>query len=307
MEEDFDVKVVCETQPPPGSPSNREHTPEALVFSEVTRTTWLQKLLLLALLFSASISVIAALFMTFPRMKTLVERRNRLHSSSFVGEDDVVLVLKIPKNLEELKAVRSTLELYQKEFKVQVALGYICVYLFLQTFMIPGSSFLNLLASSLFGFLPGLILVTVLGTIGASCLYFVSYFILKDLVYHKMPERCEKLSREVQRRRRGLLYYLLFLRITPVVPAWFVNVASPIVSIPFRDFFLATLIGFIPANVVTVKAGGVLSHLKSLRDLYDVPTLLTLFLLSGLSLLPVCLRGSLDDSHSRPPLTPKTR
>lgn len=46
---------------------------------------------------------------------------------------------------------------------------------------------------------------------------------------------------------------MLFLRITPSLPNLFINLASPIVDIPFHIFFLATLIGLIPASYITVR------------------------------------------------------
>jgi uncharacterized membrane protein YdjX (TVP38/TMEM64 family) len=46
---------------------------------------------------------------------------------------------------------------------------------------------------------------------------------------------------------------MLFLRLTPTLPNTFINVASPIVDVPYHIFFLATLIGLIPAAYVTVK------------------------------------------------------
>ena len=36
---------------------------------------------------------------------------------------------------------------------------------------------------------------------------------------------------------------MLFLRLTPLVPNWFVNVSSPIVGIPIKYFALGTLFG----------------------------------------------------------------
>jgi len=46
---------------------------------------------------------------------------------------------------------------------------------------------------------------------------------------------------------------MLFLRITPTLPNTFINMASPIVDIPFHIFFTATLVGLIPASYITVK------------------------------------------------------
>jgi hypothetical protein len=71
------------------------------------------------------------------------------------------LVLKLPKNITELRAVRETLLIYQKEHQQQVQINIIFLYIFLQAFMIPGSIFLNILAGSLYGFYEALILVLV--------------------------------------------------------------------------------------------------------------------------------------------------
>ena len=51
------------------------------------------------------------------------------------------------------------------------------------------------------------------------------------------------LMRQIRKNNDNLMYYLLFLRITPLLPNWFVNVSSPIVGIPVSKFVLATLIG----------------------------------------------------------------
>jgi uncharacterized membrane protein YdjX (TVP38/TMEM64 family) len=69
-------------------------------------------------------------------------------------------------------------------------------------------------------------------------------------------ENCDKIVSfhyQVARRRGGLLNYMLFLRLTPTLPNTFINVASPIVDVPYHIFFLATLIGLVPAAYVTVK------------------------------------------------------
>lgn len=58
---------------------------------------------------------------------------------------------------------------------------------------------------------------------------------------------------QVAKRRKGLLNYMLFLRVTPTLPNTFINVASPIVAVPFHIFFLATSVGLIPAAFVTVR------------------------------------------------------
>ncbi len=58
-----------------------------------------------------------------------------------------------------------------------------------------------------------------------------------------MPALVQELNHKVQSHSDNLFYYMLFLRITPLVPNWFINVSSPIIGIPISCFFFATLFG----------------------------------------------------------------
>lgn len=51
-----------------------------------------------------------------------------------------------------------------------------------------------------------------------------------------------------------LLYYILFLRITPVVPNWFVNVSCPIVGVPLLQFVVGTFFGTTSSSVTYCTA-----------------------------------------------------
>ena len=59
------------------------------------------------------------------------------------------------------------------------------------------------------------------------------------------PQLVLHLNKKVQNHKENLMYYMLFLRITPLVPNWFINLSSSIVGVPFKHFFFATLFGII--------------------------------------------------------------
>ena len=46
---------------------------------------------------------------------------------------------------------------------------------------------------------------------------------------------------QVDRRRGDLFNYLIFLRVTPILPNIFINIASPVVDVPLRPFALGAL------------------------------------------------------------------
>ncbi|CAK9309517.1 unnamed protein product [Citrullus colocynthis] len=200
--------------------------------------------------------------------------------------------LKLPRNLQDLQILRDHLEEYTSDYTAQVLVGYCVVYIFMQTFMIPGTVFMSLLAGALFGVFKGVALVVFTATAGASSCYFLSKMIGKPLAFTLWPDKVKFFQDQVSRRRERLLNYMLFLRLTPTLPNTFINVASPIVDVPYHTFFLATVVGLIPAAYVTVRAGLALGELRSVGDLYDFNSIATLFLIGIVSVTPTLVGKS---------------
>ncbi|XAR54790.1 hypothetical protein NMG60_11030090 [Bertholletia excelsa] len=197
--------------------------------------------------------------------------------------------LKLPRTLEDLQILRDHLENYTSDYTIQVLMGYSVVYIFMQTFMIPGTVFMSLLAGALFGVVKGMALVVFTATAGASSCYFLSKLIGRPLIFSLWPDKLVFFQAQVAKRRTRLLNYMLFLRVTPTLPNAFINVASPIVDVPYHIFFLATFIGLIPAAFVTVRAGIALGELRSIGDLYDLHSIATLFLVGIVSATPTLM------------------
>lgn len=106
-------------------------------------------------------------------------------------------------------------------------------------------------------------------TVGSCTSYCLSWLLGRQLAQAIWPERLAAFGAEVRRQKRALLGYIIFLRVTPLLPNTFINVASPIVGVPLLPFALGTLIGTGPQNFVAVSCGNRLGELTSLRDLYD--------------------------------------
>ncbi|OIV91395.1 hypothetical protein TanjilG_02013 [Lupinus angustifolius] len=198
--------------------------------------------------------------------------------------------IKLPRTLSDLRLLKNYLSTYAKNHPAQFILGYCSTYIFMQTFMIPGTIFMSLLAGALFGVVRGIMLVVFNATAGASSCFFLSKLIGRPLVSWLWPEKLRFFQAEIAKRRDKLFNYMLFLRVTPTLPNLFINLASPIVDVPFHTFFLGTLIGLIPAAYITVRAGLALGDLKSVRDLYDIKTLSVLFFIGFVAILPTLLK-----------------
>ena len=62
-------------------------------------------------------------------------------------------------------------------------------------------------------------------------------------------------------------YYVLLLRLTPVIPFWALNLGLGLTRVRLRDYWWATQLGMLPATMVVVNAGASVAEITSLRDL----------------------------------------
>lgn len=102
--------------------------------------------------------------------------------------------------------------------------------------------------------------------LGASFCYLLSYLIGRLLVLKYFPEKVASWSShvsdhqfcnssrydslinlftffQVNKHRENLLWYIIFLRITPFLPNWFINITSPVIHVPLFPFFMGTFFG----------------------------------------------------------------
>lgn len=195
---------------------------------------------------------------------------------------DVKKELSFPSSLEELKSLADVLKEYKKDHKGYLVLLFCSAYIYKQTFAIPGSVFMNLLAGALFGVWIGFPLVCFLTGCGATCCFLISKVFGKTLLMEFVPDRILALQNKVKANSDELFFFLLFLRIFPMSPNWFLNMASPVLGVPIVQFFFSVLIGLMPYNFICCQTGCILSQLNSLDDLF---TLNFLFKLAGIAVV----------------------
>ncbi|KAJ8321002.1 hypothetical protein KUTeg_002589 [Tegillarca granosa] len=202
---------------------------------------------------------------------------------------DVVIFIssiKFPTSLEDLTVMTDLLQQYQTEHFSYVLLLFCSAYLYKQTFAIPGSVFMNLLAGALFGVWRGFPLVCVLTATGATFCYLISRLCGRYYIMKFFPEKVKFMQEKVENNMDSLFFFLLFLRFFPMSPNWFLNMASPILNVPVYLFFPSVLIGLMPFNFICVQTGCMLSELTSMDNIFSTWTLLKLSAIALTALLP---------------------
>lgn len=101
----------------------------------------------------------------------------------------------------------------------------------------------NLLAGALFGLPVGFTLAVALTTVGSTFCYLLSLTCGQHYIHKFFRERVAFLRQKIDEQERGLIFVLLFLRLLPMTPNWFLNMACPVVGVPLKPFVLSVLIG----------------------------------------------------------------
>ncbi len=86
----------------------------------------------------------------------------------------------------------------------------------------------------------GLGWLAAISTVGSCSCYGVSKLLGSQLAGAIWPERLASFQSEVEKQRGNIFNYILFLRLTPILPNTFINMASPIVHVPLSTFMLGT-------------------------------------------------------------------
>ncbi|CAA87776.1 Transmembrane protein 41 homolog [Caenorhabditis elegans] len=201
--------------------------------------------------------------------------------------------LKYPRNLEDAKQLGRVLSKYKENNYSVVLCGVIVVYVFLQSFAIPGSIFLTILSGYLFPFYVAIVLVCSCSATGAAICYTISKLFGRSFVLQKFPERIAKWQDDLSKHRDDFLNYMIFLRVTPIVPNWLINIASPVLDVPLAPFFWGTFLGVAPPSFLYIQAGSTLEQLSHTSVAWSWSSIVLLTGSAILSLAPILLKKKL--------------
>ncbi|XP_052797587.1 transmembrane protein 41B-like [Mya arenaria] len=233
-------------------------------------------LILLLLIFLSALGVLGLVYLNFPQLA-----------------QDEKQYIKLPRDIEDAKNLGKVLSGYTDTYYYQVLSGYFITYIFLQSFAIPGSIFLSILSGFLFPFPLALFMVCLCSGLGATFCYLLSLLVGRRLVIKYIPERVADWQAHVNHHREHLLNYIIFLRITPFLPNWFINIASPVINVPLLPFFLGTFLGVAPPSFVAIQGGTTLHQLTSSGDAVSYRSMGILAVFAVISLLPVIFKKKL--------------
>jgi uncharacterized membrane protein YdjX (TVP38/TMEM64 family) len=193
--------------------------------------------------------------------------------------------------VEYLAAREAELRTLRNTRPVLVFVAAFLIYVTVTGLSIPGATALSLVCGWIFGFLPGMVLVSFASTTGATIAFLLSRFLFRAAVERRFGNRLQSFMTALN--REGPVF-LLTLRLIPQVPFFIVNAVMGLTPMATHTFWWISQLGMLPGTAVYLYAG---SRLPSLQNLADrgprailTPQLAVAFGLLGI--VPLLVRGT---------------
>jgi uncharacterized membrane protein YdjX (TVP38/TMEM64 family) len=137
---------------------------------------------------------------------------------------------------------------------------YMAIYVAVVALSLPGALLMTLSGGLLFGWKIGIPATVLAATLGASLVYLIVKTSFGETLAATAGPWLGKLKDGFN---DNALSYLLFLRLVPVFPFAIVNLAAALLGVPFRTYFVGTLLGIVPGTSAFSVAGAGLGSVVS--------------------------------------------
>ena len=159
--------------------------------------------------------------------------------------------------------------------------GYLVAFSLLTLFL-PIAALMTLVAGALFGFWKGVLIASFSAALASTLAFWLSRFVLHDLVQRQFGERIAAVNAGVA---QDGAFYLLSMRLVPVIPFFVINLVMGLTPMTTRTFYGVTQAGMLAGTLIYVNAGTQIAEVDDLGDVLSPKLLGSLILLGVFPLL----------------------
>lgn len=185
-------------------------------------------------------------------------------------------------NLDVLKSHYAALLAYRLEHPGIAALLYFALYTTVTGLSVPGIIILSVTGGAVFGLVWGTVLASFASALGGTLAFLMARRLFRETVRRHWGQRLAAL--EAGFARDGA-FYLLGLRLIPVLPYFLINLLMGLTPISVATFYAVSQLGMLPLLLVYANAGTQLARLDSLQDIVSPTLLISLGLMALFPLL----------------------
>jgi len=183
-----------------------------------------------------------------------------------------------------LKERHAALMALHAEHPLAMSAGFVMLFIAVTALSLPGGGILTLAGGAIFGWGWGLALVCLAASTGGVVAFLLARFVLRDWLERRFAARLAQIDEGIA---RDGAFYLLSLRLVPLMPFFIVNLLMGLTRMRVGTFCAVSLLGMLPVSAVIVNAGTQLARISSPADVLS-PALLASFM--ALAVLPVAAR-----------------
>ncbi|MCS7166121.1 MAG: TVP38/TMEM64 family protein [Gemmatales bacterium] len=189
-----------------------------------------------------------------------------------------------PTVLRWLQERRQVLQTYVSTQPWLSSLIFFTAYVLFTALALPGAMVLTFTGGALFGWVWGVVLVSFASTAGATLAMLLSRTLLRDWVRQRYGQRLGALYKELDSAGP---WYLLSLRLNPLVPFFLINLAFGLTRMSIWRYWWVSQVGMLPATIIYVWAGTELDRALAEGQFVQARVIAALV---AASLLPLLLR-----------------
>ncbi|MCA9036047.1 MAG: TVP38/TMEM64 family protein [Planctomycetaceae bacterium] len=165
--------------------------------------------------------------------------------------------------LKKLASREAEFRQFQANHPALVFVAAFSVYATVAGLSLPVTSAMTLFFAWLFGFWPGMLVVSFGSTAGATIAFLLSRYLLRDAVSRRFGDRLKAFNESLTKEGP---FYLFTLRLIPAVPFFVINAVMGLTSLRARTFWWVSQLGMLPGTAVYVYAGASVPALQTLAD-----------------------------------------
>lgn len=184
--------------------------------------------------------------------------------------------------LEYFKSQQAGFENYFTTHPFTTGIVYAAVYILLTSLSLPVAGIMTVASGAIFGFVRGLILVSIASSLGATFAFLISRYLFRDAVQRRFGDQLDPVNEGI---KNDGAFYLFMLRMVPVFPYFVLNAVMALTPIRTRTFFPVTLAGMLPVSAILVNAGLQISRIDNMHDILSVRIIASLALIGIFPLL----------------------
>ena len=163
--------------------------------------------------------------------------------------------------LANIKARQGDVAAYYDANPALLLGGYFVAYVVAIGLSVPGAALLTVLAGAVFGLVSGTVLVSFASSIGATLAFLVARFLLGESLQKKYGDKLQKINDGVERDGK---FYLVTMRLIPVIPFFLINILMGLTKIRAGEFYWVSQLGMLPGTIVYVNVGTQLAKIDDL-------------------------------------------